>query len=69
MGRFICGVGWVAVAVAALLLLLGALTWPPGGLMFALPYFFIIPGVVLAVVGILFLLLGKMLRAKETRPS
>jgi uncharacterized membrane protein YvlD (DUF360 family) len=69
MGRVIYGAGWVAVVIAALLLLLGALTWPPGGLMFALPFFFIIPGVFLAVVGLLLLWIGKRLRTKEARPS
>ncbi len=37
--------------MAAILILLGITAWPPGGLMFALPYFFLIPGIFFALVG------------------
>jgi hypothetical protein len=53
------GIGWFFTAAAAVLIFLGVLSWPPGGLLFALPYFFLIPGVVFAVVGGLLLLLGR----------
>ena len=39
------GVGWFFLAAAAVLVVLGIASWPPGGLMFALPYFFLMPGV------------------------
>ena len=44
-------VGIIALTLAAMLALLGILSWPPGGLMFALPYVFFIPGLVLGVAG------------------
>jgi len=43
--------GWLALVGAAGLVLLGLLSWPPGGMMFALPFIFIIPGIFLAIVG------------------
>jgi hypothetical protein len=36
---------------AAGLILLGILSWPPGGLMFALPFVFLIPGLFLGLIG------------------
>jgi hypothetical protein len=35
--------GWILLVLAALLSPLGVLCWPPGGLMFALPFIFLIP--------------------------
>jgi vacuolar-type H+-ATPase subunit I/STV1 len=43
--------GWIALFLAGGLLLLGVSTWPPEGLYFAAPYFFLAPGVALALVG------------------
>jgi hypothetical protein len=43
--------GWIALAIAAGLILLGIQSWPPGGLMFALPFVFLIPGLVLGFIG------------------
>lgn len=51
--------GWTSCILAVALLLLGVLTWPPGGLMFAMPYVFLIPGAILAVFGGLLVLLGR----------
>lgn len=59
MRRSLYTLGWVMLALAAPLLLLGYLTWPPGGLMFALPYLFLIPGVPLALVGALLVLICR----------
>lgn len=42
---------WIMLTVAAGFILLGALSWPPGGLMFALPYFFLFLGVLLGLSG------------------
>jgi hypothetical protein len=43
--------GWIALFIAAGLILLGILSWPPGGLMFALPFVFLFCGVALALIG------------------
>lgn len=51
--------GWIALALAVVLILLGIFTWPPGGLMFASPLVFLIPGVFLAFLGTLLLWLGS----------
>jgi hypothetical protein len=66
MRRFVRWLGWVLSAAAAVLILLGLATWPPGGLMFALPYVFLIPGAVLAVVGGLLVWAGS--RGRTERP-
>jgi hypothetical protein len=58
-------VGWLLVAVGCLLVLLGIACLPPGGLMFALPYFFFIPGFALLVSGGIVLLLARLM----IRPS
>lgn len=52
-------IGWIVLSLAAGLVLLGILAWPPGGLMFALPFIFLIPGGVLALVGAGLLWLGR----------
>jgi hypothetical protein len=41
--------GWVAVVIAALLTFAGIAVWPPGGLMFALPFVFLMPAALLRV--------------------
>jgi hypothetical protein len=41
----------IALFIAAGLIMLGILSWPPGGLMFALPFVFLLSGVVLAIFG------------------
>jgi len=43
--------GWILLVISAGLILLTILSWPPGGLMFALPYLFLMPGVVFALIG------------------
>ena len=50
--------GWFAVIPGGLLVLIGVSTWPPGGLMFALPFVFLMPGGLLLLVGIPLLVLG-----------
>ncbi len=44
-------VGWILCVASAALILLGIAAWPPGGLMFASPFVFLIPGAVFGVVG------------------
>jgi hypothetical protein len=43
--------GWLCVALAVVLVVIGPTTLPAGGLMFALPYVFLIPGVLLGAAG------------------
>jgi hypothetical protein len=51
--------GWIAVVLATLLTFAGIAVWPPGGLMFALPFVFLMPAAVLWAVGWLLLRLGR----------
>ena len=55
--------GATLLVVALVLTILGAVTWPPEGLFFALPYLFLLPPVPLFVVGIVLLILGRRKRA------
>jgi hypothetical protein len=68
MRRVAAVFGWIALALAVALILLAMLAWPPGGLMFALPFVFLIPGVFLALVGGLLLWAGGRSRAPD-RPE
>jgi hypothetical protein len=52
--------GSTLLVIAAVLIGLGAVTWPPGGLLFALPFLFLMPGVVLAVLGGILLFIGRL---------
>jgi hypothetical protein len=63
--RIARGVAITLLVLAGLLALLGIAAWPPGGLMFALPYFFLLPALVLAAGGAVLLLLT---RAPRPRP-
>lgn len=58
VARVLC---WLALGLGLALCLLGILALPDGGLMFALPYFFLLPG------GLLILLAGLVLFF--TRPT
>ena len=59
MRRFAATAGWVMLFVAAVLILLGIASLPPGGLMFALPFVFLIPGIFLALMGGLLVWAGR----------
>jgi protein-S-isoprenylcysteine O-methyltransferase Ste14 len=52
-------IGWITLFVASVLILLGIASLPPGGLMFALPFVFLIPGIFLAFVGGLLVWAGR----------
>lgn len=56
--------GWLLASTAAGLFLLGLVSWPPGGLMFALPYFFFLLGAVTALPAWLLIWLGRRLRRR-----
>jgi hypothetical protein len=43
--------GWILLVFAGGLILLAIASWPPGGLMFALPFVFLMPGLLFAFVG------------------
>jgi hypothetical protein len=61
--------GWIAVVLAALLTIAGIAVWPPGGLMFALPFVFLMPAAVLWVVGLLLLRLGRAPMSSSLEPQ
>lgn len=51
--------GWIFLILGFMLSLLGVLALPDGGLMFALPYFFLIPGIALTAIGGLMVFLTR----------
>jgi len=59
-------IGWILIVAASVLLVLGVSSWPPGGLMFALPFVFLIPGMFLALLGAALLWLGRRRVARKT---
>lgn len=59
MRTVVRGLGWLCVVLAALLVLVGLTTLPSGGLMFALPYVFLMPGLLFGVVGWALLRFGR----------
>ena len=60
MRNLIRTAGWGFLGIAVVCGALGFWAWPPGGLMFALPYLFLIPGGAFAIIGILLLVFGHM---------
>lgn len=59
MRRLARGLGWTAVVVAVLLGFMGVASLPSGGLMFALPFVFLIPAAFFGAVGAGLLWLGR----------
>jgi hypothetical protein len=59
MRRILKALGWLSLVLAGLSLMLTAMSWPPGGLFFALPYLFLISSVGLGLVGGVLLLLTR----------
>ncbi len=51
MSTAAAAIGWFLVVVAGVLSVLGIASWPPGGLMFALPFVFLIPAILLGLIG------------------
>jgi len=47
------------LVLSALLIVVGVMTLPSGGLMFALPYVFLMPGALFGIVGWVLLRLGR----------
>lgn len=56
--------GWLSLILALLALVLTAVSWPPGGLLFALPYLFLGAAALLGAGGFLLLLLGRAPRGE-----
>jgi|GEM_PF-3938070 len=61
--------GWLFFIIGLLLCFLGVLALPDGGLMFALPYFFLIPGITLTVIGGFVVWLARIKRKPGTVPD
>ena len=57
--------GWLCALCAGVLILLAVVSWPPGGLMFALPFVFLILALGCAVLAALLLWLGRRLRGNS----
>ncbi len=51
MRRVLRGIGAIFLLLAVLLSLLALASWPPEGLFFGLPFFFLIPALLLAIAG------------------
>jgi vacuolar-type H+-ATPase subunit I/STV1 len=54
--------GWMFLILGLLLCLLGVLALPDGGLLFAMPYFFLVPGITLTAIGGFMVLLARFFR-------
>jgi hypothetical protein len=59
----------VMLSLSVILGLLGAVAWPPGGLMFALPYVFLFPAVVFALFGGALFVITRDTRARTDAPQ
>jgi hypothetical protein len=55
MVTFLRAMGWFLLLAGGALCLMGLMTLPDGGLMFALPYVFLIPGLSMVFFGFLLL--------------
>ena len=58
-------IGIFFLILGCLSAILGVISWPPGGLMFALPYLFFVIAAVFGIVGVLLLLLLRLLKQKQ----
>ena len=65
MVTFLRVVGWFLVVVGVALCLAGVASLPDGGLMFALPYVFLIPGLCIAFIGFLLLQVRRRDSSKD----
>ena len=65
MHHVVTVLGWLLALGAGVLVLLGVLSWPPGGLMFALPYFFFFLAVLTGLPAALLIWLGRRLSGKR----
>ncbi len=58
-------VGKVFLVIAAIAILFGIIAWPPGGLMFALPYVFFLFAIIFGGIGLLVILIGRLTRPAD----
>jgi len=65
MPRVVTVLGWLLALGAALLVLLGVLSWPPGGPLFALPYFFFFLAARTGLPAALLIWLGRRLSGRR----
>jgi len=63
MRKFLQLVSWIFYILGAFLIIIGISCLPSGGLMFALPYVFILPGLMSVGIGAALSFLGKMLHS------
>jgi hypothetical protein len=66
MRRVLHGIGTIFLLLAVLLCLLAVVSWPPEGLFFGLPFFFLMPALLLGIAGGL---LWLCTRPSKTLPS
>ena len=65
MRSFVRFLAWLSLILGLLLCLVGLTTLPAGGLMFALPAVFLLPGIALTVLGALVLLFSRKRAARH----
>jgi hypothetical protein len=61
--------GWTGLALAVVFLVFGAVAWPPGGLLFALPYFLLLVSGVCALAGAALLVAAWAMPGRSARPQ
>lgn len=69
MVTFLRAAGWFLLFAGGALCFLGLMTLPDGGLMFALPYVFFIPGLSMAFFGFLLLQIRERESSVHTDPG
>jgi hypothetical protein len=60
--RILRGIGIVFLLMAVVLLALAIASWPPEGLFFALPFFFLFPAIIFGIVGGVLLLIAHLIK-------
>ncbi|MBU4524941.1 MAG: hypothetical protein KUA37_17765 [Desulfomicrobium sp.] len=66
MVTFLRAMGWFLLLAGGALCLMGLMTLPDGGLMFALPYVFLIPGLSMVFFGFLLLRIRRRESSVQT---
>lgn len=69
MQHVFTALGWLCALCAGVLILLAIVSWPPGGLMFALPFVLLVMAVACAVLAAGLLWLGRRIRGKTHTAS
>jgi hypothetical protein len=66
--KIIRATGVLLLILAFLAATLGVISWPPGGLMFALPYVFFMIAAAFGMVGCILIMVGKVRSAAQQKP-